>query len=1527
MIVALIADQRKYTTTLPEKVSGRYWITDHADDGSIRELADIEGIEGNWVIHNSVQFGLLDEKNQEVQSLTLNSGVQVFNAFYRSNKVAVRLLIEPSTTDRKTYHKYYVGKNCRLNIGRTSDNQISYDNQYVSAQHACLIFENGLWTVTDTQSTNGTFVNECRVVNTKLMPGNVVYIMGLKIIVGESFFAVNNPDGKVAVNAAGVNKLIPQRTLASTDDFIFDPEFERFYRSPRLCRRISKGVIRVDAPPQAQKFEETPLALLLGPALTMGMTATVMAAVSLYNYNLGNANLTSTIPTLVMAFSMLCGTLLWPFLTRKHEKKKKAEIENKRHTKYREYLADIKNRIFAISEEQKAILLENSPDNQECKSRVLSHDRKLWERTVGQDDFLHLRLGLGDVPIDAEIKFPEKRFTVDDDALQNEVQRLADEPKVLKDAPVLCDLNKNPVVGIVGSPEKTTAFLQGLVLQIVSLHSYDEVKLGFIVGGGDLAQWDYTRFLPHTQDNSGSQRFFATSIEEAKLVVSTIEQVLIDRNSDQGQQPSYSPNYVIIAPDIALAECAGVFAQLFSSRAALGVSCITTARDLISLPKECSLVIDLNGAQASIYDRNDPAGDSVVFTAEDAQNIDMAQITNVLSNLAMDTENTSYSLPSMITFLEMYGVGKVEHLNALTRWRENSPINTLQAPIGVSPDGSLLFLDLHEKAHGPHGLVAGMTGSGKSEFIITFILSMAVNYHPNEVSFILIDYKGGGLAGAFEDTGAGIRLPHLAGTITNLDGAAVNRALISIQSELRRRQAIFNNARQVSGEGTIDIYKYQKMYRSGLVSEPVPHLFIVSDEFAELKAQQPEFMAQLISAARIGRSLGVHLILATQKPSGVVDDQIWSNSRFRVCLKVQERADSIEMLKRPDAAELKETGRFYLQVGFNELFELGQSAWCGAPYVPADRVEKKRDDSVEVIDHLGRTILTAQPKATGMRNSNTSQIVSIVRYLSDLEHDAKAVARRLWLPQIDAMIYLEDLKKKYAWTANRYEINPVIGEYDDPYNQAQGLVTIPFTREGNAIIYGMTGSGKTTLLNTVLTGLISDYSADALNIYIIDLGEETLRAFADAPQVGDVLFSGDDEKIETLFKMLQAELNSRKKLISEADGDYVSYCAHSDNPLPQILIVMRNYSAFYEQFDGIDERFIQISRECSKYGMYFLLTANSGSAVRYRVAQNFASTFALQLNDATDYSGLFGSTNGVYPSKIKGRGLIKRNQVYEFQTAHWQKDFDQKAIRKLANELKAHAKFFTKPVPVLPDHLTSEYFTEKFTADAIPVGIEKSSFQTSFLNLNQSVITLIMAQDQDELSATTQGICEQVAKLGANMTIFDAAGLLETSISGSCEYVRKGFEKQVKILFAETKRRNHSYKNAISTNGPLEKFEPEYYVITGYQSIVSELSEEGADYFKVALKKAELPYNLRFILCGTASEINDMTYNEWYKTQISGTDGIWAGNGFGGQYLLKANRTGGNPTSEIPQRFGYNLKRGKLSLVKLIVGKNCKEEE
>lgn len=437
------------------------------------------------------------------------------------------------------------------------------------------------------------------------------------------------------------------------------------------------------------------------------------------------------------------------------------------------------------------------------------------------------------------------------------------------------------------------------------------------------------------------------------------------------------------------------------------------------VPKECSLLFTLSdsGQHTMTYLREIDRPDAV-FALDPYSPEDAGRCMRIVANTDLRIVSQAYSLPKTVTFLEMFGVGRVEDLNPMKRWRESNPMKSLSTPVGIGSGGELMQLDLHQKFQGPHGLVAGMTGSGKSEFLITYILSMAVNYHPDEVAFVLIDYKGGGLAGAFDDPDKGIHLPHLVGTITNLDGPTIQRALVSIQSELTRRQRIFNQVKHITDEGTMDIYAYQRLYRGGQVDEPMPHLFIISDEFAELKQQEPEFMERLISIARIGRSLGVHLILATQKPSGVVNDQILSNTKFRICLKVQDRSDSMDMLKRPEAAELKDTGRFYIQVGYNEFFSLGQSAWAGAPYEPRSQVVSRRDDSVQVIDNVGQPLIEVRPP----REAQTAQGSELIAVLKELTAVAQAQGipfRSLWKPMLPHPLDLE--KSCWPGEENRLE--------------------------------------------------------------------------------------------------------------------------------------------------------------------------------------------------------------------------------------------------------------------------------------------------------------------------------------------------------------------------------------------------------------------------------------------------------------------------------------------------------------------------
>lgn len=288
--------------------------------------------------------------------------------------------------------------------------------------------------------------------------------------------------------------------------------------------------------------------------------------------------------------------------------------------------------------------------------------------------------------------------------------------------------------------------------------------------------------------------------------------------------------------------------------------------------------------------------------------------------------------------------------------------------------------------------MAGTTGSGKSEILQTYILSMATLFHPYEVGFMIIDFKGGGMVNQFEE------LPHLLGAITNIDGKAINRSLKSVKAELQKRQRLFADA-EVN-----HIDKYIRKYQAGEVKDPLPHLIIIVDEFAELKAEQPEFMKELISAARIGRSLGVHLILATQKPAGQVNEQIWSNSRFKLCLKVQSKEDSNEVLKSPLAAEIKEPGRAYLQVGNNEIFELFQSAYSGAPAVSDD--SNIREFTIWQVPDAGKKAPVYVQKKDKSGKGSITQLDAIVKYVNEYakKHILRSFRTSVFRPWVSVLI-------------------------------------------------------------------------------------------------------------------------------------------------------------------------------------------------------------------------------------------------------------------------------------------------------------------------------------------------------------------------------------------------------------------------------------------------------------------------------------------------------------------------------------------
>lgn len=1527
MIVNLIKSKQMYSLTLPNKVKGQYWLCNTDIYGNSRELISIEAVDGEWILKSNKQVSVLNSNNEPIRN-TLLRPQSFLNLKITDNEERVILFAESIDDSRYTFRKILANKSDMFSIGRTGENNFCYDNKFVSGKHARIVYDGKNWSVSDLGSTNGTYVNGYRIDSKNLIPGDMIFIMGLKIIVGCNFLAVNNPDELLKINSQSLTEYKPQFIKESTE-VLEIPVKNYFFRSPRLHREIEHAEIKIDPPPQLQKLDTVPLALMLGPSLTMGMTSLSTGLLTLNNVISNGGEITQALPTLMMSISMLLGTVMWPILTKKHEKKVRIISEKKRQEKYLAYLDSIRDEIKRKSKEQSDILQENLVALDECADRIAQEKSNLWERAIGHSDFIRLRLGLGNLPLDADVKFPEKKFTMEDDNLQDAMFSLGNEPKELTNVPISVSLVDNMTVGVYGEYVYTINIVKSLILQMISLQSYDELKIILMCDENDKNEWNFVRFIPHFWNNDKTIRFIATNADEVKEISAYIEKNILSRGDISNQDyTELIPYYVIISTSKNLSEKCESLQQLLKYKNNRAFSVLLATPELKDLPKETKTIIFANSDKSKMFDREDTTGKNIAFIADKINEAVIDSLGQDLANIELDLSTQRYSLPSMITFLEMFNVGKIEHLNSLTRWKDNNPTITLQTPIGIDSYGNLFNLDLHEKFHGPHGLVAGMTGSGKSEFIITYILSLAVNYHPNEVSFILIDYKGGGLTGAFEDESRGIKLPHLAGTITNLDGAAVKRSLISIQSELRRRQAIFNEARKVSNEGTMDIYKYQQLYRDKVVSEPVPHLFIISDEFAELKTQQPEFMEQLISAARIGRSLGIHLILATQKPSGVVDDQIWSNSKFRVCLKVQEKADSQDMIKCPDAAELSQTGRFYLQVGFNELFALGQSAWCGAEYIPTESVEKSTDNSIQVVDNLGRTIMKMKPNKKKVKTGiKVKQIVSIVKYLSDLAGEENIKVRPLWLEPIPELIYLEDLEYKYSVVDEGTMLNPIVGEYDDPFNQKQGVLTVPFSTEGNCLIYGATGNGKTTFLTTLCYSLIKNHNADEVNIYIMDFGSETLKVFDKAPQVGGVIVSSDEEKTINFLKMLHKEIEKRRNLFSEFGGDYASYCKNSGNTIPNIVVLVNNYSGFAEQYEDLLEEFTLLTRDGVKYGIYFAVTAGNTNAVRYKTQQNFKMMLSMQLNDAADYSIVVGKTEGLIPSKFKGRGLVALDRVYEFQTAYCKNVEDnQEYLRAYCEKLKSNSTSFAKPIPVLPNTVNIDYVAPAIDGiKNVPLGVNKKSLNIVSTNLSNKVVYPIVAQEVYEAVNFTEELIK-VLSISTETYLIDSEQLFENETFGA-KAVKDNYESFVQNLFSEMVERNNTFKDAKMELSSLDNYKEKIYVFVGFKRFCEQLTDDGKEKLGLLIEKAESYYKLHFVIIESLTQFSAYSYDNWYKRHITGADGLWVGDGVADQYMLKINKITSELYEEVGNDYGYVITRNKPSLVKLLSPKSDEEVE
>jgi len=1034
----------------------------------------------------------------------------------------------------------------------------------------------------------------------------------------------------------------------------------------------------------------------------------------------------------------------------------------RREQAYRAYLDTRRAEITRLQETQRATACISHPTPGECLLRVERRDRRLWERTIDRDlgrDLLDLRLGIGVVSATFTVKAPQSPgFQLDADPLQDAGRQLADDAIAVGDTPIALPLARVGSAGIAGDQRRLQQLTGALLMQLATHNAPSEVKLILSYPAQDRAAWEWARWLPHTWNNDRSQRYMAASHEAARRMLVELTALLKQRElmlpGDDAQKSPPAPLYVVVFADPSLlngseAPALAPLLKLLESGPRLGVYALFLHDRAEQIRKECGAVIDLPQNMLRIIG---PPPVEYHFVPDAIDTILAERFARTIAPLRAQTAAAGAEIPTVLSLLDMLGVRRVEDVPVLQNWKTSVPYKSLAAPIGKRAGGDLVMLDFHERGHGPHGLGAGTTGSGKSELLQTLIASLAVRFHPHELAFVLIDYKGGGMAAPFRE------LPHQIGIITNLEADMVPRAINALKVENERRQRMLDQA------GVNNIDAYQQLYRAGKTPKPLPHLLVLVDEFAELAQNQPDLMNRLISTARVGRSLGVHLLLATQKPAGIVNEQIWSNSNFRLCLRVAQPEDSQELLKRPDASQIPNNrpGRGYLQVGQNEIFELFQSAYSGAPYAPGAAV--KRAIAAEIGLDGNRIPLqqTATLVSGGRADAPPSQLQALVGYLQQLAKQEQI--QRLdppWMPPLPDTLPLSRIRAGRAggwngqgWQRGAHWMQPVIGLIDDPAHRAQAPFTLDLAG-GHLAIYGGPGTGKTTLLQTIALSLALDHTPDQVNMYLIDFGGRRLKLFETLPHVGGVVLPGADEQAARLFFMLLRELERRKdELVSTGETSFAAYHQRIAGAPPAIVVLVNNYTAFANDYPEQADELIKVASEGGNLGIHVVLTAGSSGAVPMRLANSLSAAIALELNDIGEYPTIVGRTDGLLPARgVPGRGLVRGTPPLEFQAAHpGDQPGDQGLREQFAQLDRAWDGSKARPIPVLPDNvaldvvLTPAPIWNDQQGFAIPLGIDAETMNPLLVDLAEAQNLLIAGPSMCGKTTVLQGVLLALAE-------------------------------------------------------------------------------------------------------------------------------------------------------------------------------------
>ncbi|MFG1963878.1 FtsK/SpoIIIE domain-containing protein [Nonomuraea sp. NPDC049028] len=964
---------------------------------------------------------------------------------------------------------------------------------------------------------------------------------------------------------------------------------------------------------------------------------------------------------------------------RRHGKKQ----HRKAAKKYKERLEAYELAVEQARAEDELIRRSDAPDPAQVLLTATGPRRRLWERRIHDPDALRLRVGLADLPANLEL---------------SEEKGGAISPPICRSVPVALAMRRLGVAGVTGPRDTATGLAGWLIGQAATLHSPRDLAIVVLSAHADGEhRWGWVRWLPHCAPRGGEDcvALVGTDPESAAHRVAELAALIDERQNtaipELGKIPtgwddlggpetpaltSYDvrPYDVLVVLDGAqvLRGLPGM-PQILRQGPRSGVFTLAIDDDQRLLPEECATVAACaaDGQVRLLGGGLEVIGPVLADLVSPSWCDRVARALGPIRDVSRD-DPAGY-LPEAVRLLDLLRLPAPSGHDLATRWHGHG---STKAVIGIGPDGPF-SVDL--RVDGPHGLIAGTTGAGKSELLQTLICSLAVANRPDQLTFVLVDYKGGA---AFKEC---VRLPHTVGMVSDLDGHLTQRALDSLAAEIRRRERLLLAA------GAKDIDDY--------TGEPLPRLVLIIDEFAALVAELPDFVNGLVDIARRGRSLGIHLILATQRPAGVVTADIQANTSLRIALRVTEPAESSDVIDLPDAAHISKStpGRCYVKSGVGAAAAV-QTARVGGRS-PVASTSLRADPTgagatlgpsamlgpgglagaggqLRVVDVDWRSLGRALPPLPEPPEGSTITDLTVLA-------DALIEAARLtgvpeqpspWLEPLPSAVTLDEVttalmtgplagSPTFSGSATNTgsgtfaEVGPLaFGMIDRPWAQDRRPLALDLAQGGHLLIAGAARSGRSTALRTIAGAIAAQASPADVHLHAIDCGSGALLPLMAMPHCGAVVTRDQLDRVERLLSRLRAEVGRRQQLLAEAGHASLAEYRQAGHRLPWLVLMVDRWEGYVAAFEGYDygrltESLLQLLREGPAVGLRAVVTGDR-SCLLGQVSTVFDDRLLLRLADPADY-GLAGlPMKGLPASMPAGRALsIGEHGIIESQIA------------------------------------------------------------------------------------------------------------------------------------------------------------------------------------------------------------------------------------------------------------------------------------